>query len=238
MEQRKNPEVSPLAQRPLLVGTGMLIALSLVLMAFEWRSFSTRITELFMPEPLETVKEEIINYIPPPPMATPPPPPPSVVEQIEIVEDDVEIEVDIVIDVESDIITEVDETGFGEVREAVTDEVFTIVEDMPRFRGCEKEKTAQAADECFQRELYKFLSANLRYPAQAKAANLQGKVFVSFVVDKDGSVTDVKVLRGIGGGCDEEAVRVIKMLPKFTPGKQRGRPAKVMYQLPINFKLN
>jgi protein TonB len=237
MEKRKNTEVNPMEQRPLLVGIGAVLALSLVLMAFEWRTFTTRITELFIAPVEETVKEEIINYVPPPPMATPPPPPPSVVEQIEIVDDDTDIEVDIVIDVDNTEITEVNMDGFGERNEAVTDEVFTIVEDMPRFRGCEKERTPQGADECFQRELYKFLNSNLRYPPQAKAANIQGKVYVSFVVEKDGGVGEVKVLRDIGGGCGDEAVRVIKTLPRFIPGKQRGRPARVMFNLPINFTL-
>lgn len=85
--------------------------------------------------------------------------------------------------------------------------------------------------------LYKYLSQSIHYPADAKKSNIQGKVFLSFVVDKDGSITDVKVIRGIGSGCDEEALRVIKSSPKWVPGKIYGIPVRVQYTLPISFSL-
>jgi protein TonB len=77
----------------------------------------------------------------------------------------------------------------------------------------------------------------MKYPEEAKELGVQGKVFVTFVVEVDGSITDVKVLRGIGSGCDDEAVRVVKSMPKWVPGKQRGVPVRVQFNLPINFKL-
>ena len=83
----------------------------------------------------------------------------------------------------------------------------------------------------------KFLQENMKYPEEAKELGVQGKVFVTFVVEVDGSITDVKVLRGIGSGCDDEAVRVVKSMPKWIPGKQRGVPVRVQFNLPINFKL-
>jgi bla regulator protein blaR1 len=106
----------------------------------------------------------------------------------------------------------------------VEDEVFVVVEDMPEFPGGTK-------------ELINYLSNNIKYPEEAKKNQVQGKVFVSFVVEKNGEVNNVSVLRGIGSGCDKEAVRVVEMMPKWEPGTQNDKPVRVKYNLPINFKL-
>ena len=103
--------------------------------------------------------------------------------------------------------------------------IFTIVEEMPSFPGGEG-------------ELAKFLGANIVYPQIAKESAIQGTVYVSFVVDSKGKVTDVKVLRGIGGGCDEEALRVVRMMPSWRPGKQNGQSVRVQFNMPIRFTLN
>jgi len=103
-------------------------------------------------------------------------------------------------------------------------EVFTIVEEMPAFPGGEPERN-------------KFLAENIQYPQQATENGIQGTVYVSFVVDSKGNVTDVKILRGIGGGCDEEALRVVRMMPKWHPGKQNGKNVRVLFNMPIYFKL-
>ncbi len=100
-----------------------------------------------------------------------------------------------------------------------------IVETMPAFRGGEQ-------------KLFEFLGNNLVYPKEAIEAGIEGKVFVEFYIEKDGTVCDAKVLRGIGYGCDEEALRVIGLMPKWSPGKQRGKAVRVRYTLPINFKLS
>jgi protein TonB len=84
----------------------------------------------------------------------------------------------------------------------------------------------------------RYLNENIKYPQMARESGIQGRVFVTFVVEKDGNVTDVRVLRGIGGGCDEEAVRVIKNMPSWNPGKQRGKAVRVQFNMPILFKLN
>ena len=105
------------------------------------------------------------------------------------------------------------------------DTVYQIAEEMPEFPGGVE-------------ALMDYVGRNVKYPEEAKDKEIQGRVFVSFVIEKDGSVNEVKVLRGIGGGCDEEAVRVIKAMPKWTPGKQKGKPVRVNYQIPINFKLD
>jgi protein TonB len=110
------------------------------------------------------------------------------------------------------------------VEETKEDEIFTIVEDKPLFPGG-------------QAELMKYLAKNIRYPDFAKENQIKGTCALEFVVEKDGSITDIKVLKDIGGGCGEEAVRVIKSMPKWEPGKQRGKPVRVKYTLPVQFRL-
>ena len=104
-------------------------------------------------------------------------------------------------------------------------EVFTIVEEMPTYKGGEK-------------ALFEYLSKSIKYPSIAKDKGIQGIVYISFVINESGEVTSVRPIRGIGGGCDEEAVRVIKSMPKWTPGKQRGKPVSTAYTLPIRFTLD
>ena len=114
----------------------------------------------------------------------------------------------------------------GTVVEAAPEpeKVFTVVEQQPEFPG----GTA---------EMYKYLGKNIKYPSAASRANVSGRVFMSFVVNTDGSIQDVQVLKGLGFGCDEEAIRVVKAMPKWKPGKQSGRAVRVKYNLPINFQL-
>ena len=110
------------------------------------------------------------------------------------------------------------------IEQEVKPEPFTVVEEMPAFPGGEA-------------DMYKFITSNIKYPEEAKELGIQGKVFVNFVVEPDGSISGVKIMRGIGGGCDEEAIRVVKAMPKWIPGKQRGVPVRVYFNLPIKFTL-
>ena len=143
---------------------------------------------------------------------------------IEIVEDEKEIEEELVIeDMEVDEDTEIEFIEEA-VEEVVEEQIFTIVEEMPSFPG------GDAA-------LMKYLGTSIKYPAIAKDAGIQGTVYVTFVVNEKGQVKDAKVLRSIGGGCDEEAIRVVQNMPTWKPGKQRGKPVKVQYNLPIRFTL-
>jgi protein TonB len=104
------------------------------------------------------------------------------------------------------------------------EDIFTVVEQMPAYPGGEK-------------ALNDFFAKNLKYPVLAKEQGIQGKVWMGFVVGKDGAISNVEVIRGIGGGCDEEAIRVVKLMPKWTPGYQSGRPVIVKFRFPINFTL-
>ena len=112
----------------------------------------------------------------------------------------------------------------AEIEQPREDEIFTTVEQQPEFPGG-------------QREMYAFIGKNLKYPSQAQRANVSGRVFAKFVVERDGRIGDVQILKGIGFGCDEEAQRVIKSMPKWNPGKQNGRSVRVFFTMPINFQL-
>lgn len=206
----------------------------------------------FIPKATEKVKITNVVLQPPPPIdqKKPPPPPPEPpkpkVDQVKfpppVVKPDNEVkeqpptvkelevadpgQKNIKGDPNADI--KIDEpVGNSDVKQVVEEDpnkIFTAVEKEPGFAGgIEK--------------FYSYLQKNIHYPAIAKENNVQGKVFVTFVVEKDGSLTDIKVVRGIGSGCDEEAKRVLANSPKWTPGIQNGRPVRVQYTMPINFAL-
>jgi periplasmic protein TonB len=217
MEPKKNPEVNLERKRGLFLQIGLVIALLVVLGAFEYKTYE-KIAYNLGALNLDDLEEEIIpitkQEVKPPP---PPPPPPEI---IEIVEDDVVIEDEIKIED-----TESDEDEVIEIIEEDDDEFFMVVENMPEFPGGDL-------------GLIKYIQKHVKYPAIAKEYNITGKVYVSFIVDKSGSVTSVKIVRGVDKNLDAEAVRVVKSLPKYKPGKQRGKSVRVMFTIPINFTLN
>ena len=224
MEAKKSPKADLEGKKVIFIQIGLVIALAATLLAFEWKSYDKSI-EGFGERIVEDVPEEIIP-ITEQKVKPPPPPPPQKVIKINIVEDDVEVEEDLLIDAEADENTEIEEYIPIEVEEEVVSEapIFTVVESMPEFKGG-------------MAKLYTYLGNNIKYPVMAKESGIQGKVYVTFVVERDGSITDVRVLRGIGGGCDEEAIRVVAGMPSWKPGKQRGKPVRVQYNLPVRFTL-
>ena len=223
MEAKKNPKADLNKKTGLFLNIGLVVSLLLVITAFEWRFYDDG--ELM---DLGQVSDEFEDVMEIPPTEQPPPPPPKI-QQPEIIEvpDEEEIEEEIEVDLDVEITEEtvVEDIVFDEpVEEEVAEEIFTIVEDQPQPKG------GMAA-------FYEYIGKKLKYPAQARRMGIEGKVFVEFVVDKDGTITDVKAIKGIGAGCDEEAIRVIQASPKWNAGKQRGRPVKVRMILPITFKL-
>lgn len=223
-DQKKSVKADLESKKTLFIEIGMIIALAVVLFAFEWKSYEKIELSLSARAVDDTPEEmiEITQHEKPPP----PPAPPQQTTIIEIVEDDMEIEDEIEIDVEADQETEVQEyIPVEEEEEEEEAQIFTVVESMPDFPGGDAARI-------------KYLNENIKYPQMARESGIQGRVFVTFVVEKDGAVTDVRVLRGIGGGCDEEAIRVIKNMPKWDAGKQRGKPVRVQFNMPILFKLN
>ncbi len=223
MESKKKPEADLEKKKFLYFNIGLVLTLSLVVFAFEYKFYD----EGSLVD-LGTVNEDFEEIMDIPPTEQPPPPPP-VIQQPEIIEvpDEEEIEEEIEVDLDVEITEEtvIEEVVFEEApEEEVAEEIFTVVEDQPAPKG------GMGA-------FYKFVQKKLKYPSQARRMGIEGKVFVQFVVDKDGSITEVKAIKGIGAGCDEEAVRVISSSPKWKPGKQRGRAVKVRMVLPITFKL-
>ena len=216
MIPKKDPKISLENKKSMFFQVGLAITLIAVLISFEWKSYDKSNYNLGDLN-LDDMEEEIIpitrQEVKPPP---PPPPPPEI---IEIVEDEVEIENEVEIEE-----TDTDEDEIVEIEED-DEEFFMVVENMPEFPGGDL-------------GLMKFIQKNVRYPAIAKEYNITGKVYVSFIVDKKGSVTNVKIVRGVDKNLDAEALRVVSLLPKYKPGKQRGKAVRVMFTIPINFTLN
>ena len=222
MEAKKTEKADLTKKSGLFLSIGLLFTLAIAVMAFEWKSYDEQV-DLLQGKSTNTF-EEMIEV---PPTEQPPPPAP-VIQQPQIVEvpDEEEIKEDLNIkfDVEVTEDTKVDAvTVVEEVKEEV-DEIFTVVEETAAPKGG-------------MPAFYNYISEKMKYPAQARRMGVEGKVFVQFVIGKDGSITDVKVIKGIGAGCDEEAARVMQGAPPWNPGKQRGKAVKQRYTLPIQFKL-
>jgi protein TonB len=234
MEAKKNPKYDVYRYQTLFVNIGLCISLVLVILAFEWRYYDNG-SEV----DLKTTNEQFEELIDIPQTQQPPPPPKQVIQQPQIIE--VPDEEEIIEDIEIDLDVEMtEETVIEEViiseqpEEEVAEEIFVIVEDPTHPEGGLK-------------AFYEYVGNRLKYPAQARRMGIEGKVFVQFIVDKQGNITDVTVAKGIGAGCDEEAIRVLRGLdsngkrykdfPKWVPGKQRGVAVKQRLILPITFKL-
>jgi len=227
MELKKSPKVDLENKRNVYFMLGLVISLGIILLAFEWTAKPKKADSLGSMNAVD-VEEEIIpitreQEIKPPP----PPPPPKVVEVLNIVDDDVEIEDDLVIDTEADdktLITVAPVISTAPEEEEEEQQVFFIVEDMPEFPGGEM-------------ALRTYIATAIKYPVIAQENGIQGKVYVTFVVGKDGSVNNASIARGVDPSLDKEALRVVNTLPKWKPGKQRGKPVNVSYTVPINFVL-
>jgi len=224
MEAKKSPKADLEVKRTVFVQIGLIIALAAMLVAFEYKTYDIEQLDLGARQ-VENVEEDLIeitNQNKPPP----PPAPPPTTTLINIVQDDVVVEDDLIIDAEATELTEIPTYTpvVFEEEEVAEAEIFTVVEESPSFPGGDAARI-------------KFLQENIKYPQIARESSIQGTVYVTFVVERTGKVTDVRVLRGIGGGCDEEAVRVIKAMPNWQPGKQRGKPVRVQFNMPIKFTL-
>jgi periplasmic protein TonB len=220
MNIRKTPRADLENKKRIFLETGLIIALVAVWMAFEWKSVRTTF-EVYRPDfVIEQVDEIPVTESKPPPLQTPP----TLSSVIEVVEDTAEVE-EVTISSEGE--SRVPEFIFEYYVEPEVDEnrIFIAVEEDPSFPGG-------------QVELMKYLSSTLRYPTAAREAGLDGIVFISFVVEKDGSISDIRVLRGPGGGLDDEAVRVIRNMPRWKPGKQMNQPVRVQFSIPVRFVLD
>ena len=204
-----------------------MVILASSLIAFNVKSDDKDTSEAFQREVQDEPEELIIQtdiQEPPPP---PPPEAPEVTTIIEVVSDDKDIEKEVSFSTEVTDDTKniaIVQVQIEEEEDETETQIFTVVENEPEFPGGTE-------------ALYKYLAQNIKYPQLARENNITGKVYVTFVVEKDGSIANPKVLRDIGGGCGAEALRVVKSMPKWAPGKQRGKAVRVQFNLPVNFNL-
>lgn len=228
MEAKKTPKADLENRKGLFFEIGLVVTLAACLVAFNVRQYekeikevNTRVADIEIDaDIIQTDQEE-----------TPPPPPeePEVVAtDLTIVENDAELTNEVgIINAEDNANKAQEEFTQIVTEEEVVEEeeeIFLVVEEDAEFPGGLE-------------ALSKYLAENIKYPQLAKENNITGRVFVSFVVEKDGRVGNIKILRDIGGGCGAEAVRVVKAMPKWKPGKQRGKPVRSQFNLPVNFDL-
>lgn len=228
MEIKKTPKADLENKKSTWLLVGYVIVLSFMFIAFEWTKRDIKIdTSQAVADVV--FEEEIIPITEQPEKVTPPPPvaPPPVAETLTIVEDDADVdEVDIASTEELGQQVEIKYVPVAvEEEEPEEQTIFEVVEEMPEFPN-----GGQAG-------LMQYLAKNIKYPTIAQENGTQGRVVCQFVVNKDGSIVDVKVLRGVDPYLDKEAVRVISTMPKWKPGKQRGKPVRVKYTVPVMFRL-
>ncbi len=223
MEVKKNPQVDLEKNKGTFSLIGLVLVLGIILSAFEYKAKPENVASLGELGDLQ-IEEEIIPITRQEEVKPPPPPPKQkVVEVIEIVEDDVEIEEELEIeDSEADETTEVEVVEVEEEEEVEEVLDFAIIENKPMFPGGDI-------------ALMTFLGKNTKYPQVAKENGIQGRVYVGFVIDKSGKVTDVKILRGADPQLDKEAIRVVKTMPKWI--RNNNEYAKMSVNMPINFTL-
>ena len=228
MEIKKSPKADLERGKSLSILMGFVVGLAVLFVGFEWSDReitivqSEGVADIIAEEEVEITRPE---DTPPPP---PPPPAPAVAEVLNVVEDDVKLDDVDIVSSEDDATTAQVEAytppAVVEGEEESSQQIFTVVETMPEFPG------GQGA-------LLQYLAKSIKYPVIAQENGIQGRVSCSFVVNKDGSIVDAEVIRGVDPSLDKEALRVINSMPKWSPGKQRGKPVRVKYTVPVTFRL-
>ena len=233
MQPKKNPKADLNKNRNLYFVIGLTFVTFITWQAIESKTYE----KTFDYEALNVEDDDdedipITEQIKTPP---PPPPPPPAPEVIEVVEDEEEVEETVIESTETDqdeiIIEEIEVVDeFEDI-----DVPFAVIEDVPVFPGCESVAKSQRRA-CFQEQMNKHIRKNFRYPDIAQEMGIQGRVYVNFIIAKDGSITNIR-MRGPDKNLENEAARIIGRLPKMTPGKQRGRAVRVPFSIPITFRL-
>ena len=223
MESRKAPKYDLEKKRSMFFNVGLAISLATVLMAFEWKTEQKQIVIL------DTQEEEFDVIYDVKPTVIPPPPPPPIVP-LKVIEVSNQQELvkhfeKLIEEPKVKVIAVPDVIFVPEVEEKIVDAPRDFVEQMPEPYG--------GMD-----DFMKFLSKNIKYPSQAKMMDVGGKVFVQFVIDKQGNITQIKTIKGIGAGCDKEAERVLSLASKWKPGRQGNQRVSVRMIIPIIFKLH
>ena len=233
MQPKKNPKADLNKNRNLYFVIGLSFVTFITWQAIESKTYE----KTFDYEALNVEDDDdedipITEQIKTPP---PPPPPPPAPEVIEVVEDEEEVEETVIESTETDqdeiIIEDIEvEDEFEDI-----DVPFAVIEDVPIFPGCESVAKSQRRA-CFQEQMNKHIRKNFRYPDIAQEMGIQGRVYVNFIIAKDGSITNIR-MRGPDKNLENEAQRIISRLPRMTPGKQRGRAVRVPFSIPITFRL-
>ena len=233
MELKKSKKVDLERRRKLYFQLGLFIALIFCYAFINYKDYKTYKDLGNINVDLEDELIPITEREKTPP---PPPPPPPKQTVIKIIDNSVDIEDDIDINVET---TEEEEIDFTEtVAEEEEAIAFAIVEDKPIFPGCEDIENKIKRGKCFERGVLKHIKNNFEYPEIAKEMGAEGTVHISFTVSKTGKVKNVRVIRSVDKSLENEGIRLVKSLPKMTPGKQRNKPVKVTFIVPIKFRLN
>jgi|TARA_B110000008_G_scaffold205290_1_gene203933 protein TonB len=233
MQLKKNPEADLNKNRNLYFVIGLTLVLGVTWGAVEYKSYERKIDltngDMLVDDEEDVPITEQLKTPPPPP-----PPPPPAPEVIEIVEDEEEVEETVIESTESDeemVIEDiVVEDDFDDI-----DVPFAVIEDVPIFPGCESVAKSQRRA-CFQEQMNKHIRKNFRYPDIAQEMGIQGRVYVNFIISKDGTITNIR-MRGPDKNLENEAARIIGRLPQMTPGRQRGRAVRVPFSIPITFRL-
>jgi protein TonB len=239
MKPKKNPKADLSRRSVLFFQIGMIVMLFITWRAIEWKTYDKEAIDTGMVD-MDAFEEEDVPITelntPPPP---PPPPPPPAPEVIEIVEDEEEVEETVIESTETsqEEIVEVEEVEVVEEEEEIGDVPFAVIEDVPVFPGCENEKNNQARKDCMSEKINDFV--NRRFDTGLGSdLGLSGinRIYVQFRIEKNGNIT-VLGARAPHPRLQQEAERVVNMLPKMQPGKQRGQPVGVLYSLPITFRV-
>ena len=237
MKIKKDPKVDLQKNSSLYFVIGLCLILFISWQAIEWKTYEKSVFD-YESLTVQEEEEEEIPIINQPDLPPPPPPPPvaQAPSEIEIVEDEKEVEETIIESSETtkDEIIEVERVEIEEEVEEI-DVPFAVIEDVPVYPGCENVEKDQLRT-CFQDKINKHILKNFRYPEIAQEMGIQGRVYVNFVISKEGNITNIK-MRGPDKNLEKEAHRIISLLPNITPGKQRGKPVNVPFSIPIVFKL-
>ena len=233
MELKKNPKADINQNSGLYFVIGLAVVMLVVWRALEYKKYDkTNDYDIAL-----NVEDQLDEEVPMTEQikTPPPPPPPAAPEVIEVVEDEEEVEETVIESTETsqeEEVIEIDDVEVEEIDEDIT-VPFAVIEDVPVFPGCEGSSNKKA---CFQEMMQKHIRKNFRYPEIAQEMGVQGRVNVMFVIHKDGSIGGIR-MRGPDKNLEAEALRIINKLPNMTPGKQRGRPVKVPFSIPITFRL-
>jgi len=241
MKPKKNPNVEIGRNSSLYFMIGLTSVLFLTWQSFEVKFYEKESKVSDVVEVMDDLKEEVpvTEML----RTTPPPPPPSAPDVIEIVEDVEDVEETVIESTESsqetyieDAVVSVEDVAVEEVEEDIT-VPFAVIEYVPVFPGCEVYETQAERKACFNKKVQEHVKNNFTYPPSALEMGITGKVYVQFVIDSHGKVSEIQK-RGPDRLLEEEAVRIIAALPNVKPGLQRGKPVKVKYSIPINFRMN